>query len=97
MTTQQPFLKDPAERQDYSIDWATDGYLAVGETISVSTWSFPSGITQYSTPSVNGTGQITTIWLTGGTHGEEYLVANTITTTASRIAERSIKIICRNQ
>lgn len=94
MTT-EPFLKDPQERQDYTVDWAANDYLADGETIASSTWTVPSGITQYSTAS--NTNTATTIWLEGGTHGEEYYIVNNIETSNGRIAERSIKIICRNR
>jgi hypothetical protein len=93
----QTFIKDPDERQDYSVDWTTEGYLASGETISASSWTVPAGVTQYGIATVNGAATIATIWLSGGTHGQEYYVANKITTTSGRIAERSIKIICRNQ
>lgn len=86
------FLKDPGEKLDYPITWSD--YLTEGETISSSAWSLPSGITQ---DSVSSTTTSATIWLTGGTHGEEYLVTNQITTSAGRIAERSIKILCRNR
>jgi hypothetical protein len=86
-------LKDPDERLDYTEDW-DDEYLAVGETISSVTYTVPSGITNYSTSNTTTT---TTIWLSGGTHGQEYLVSTRITTSAGRIAERSIKIIVRNR
>lgn len=87
------FIKDPGERQDYVIDW-DDEYLAVGETISSSSWSVPSGLTNYSTSNSTTTA---TIWLSGGTHGQEYLVTNQVTTSAGRIAERSIKILVRER
>lgn len=86
------FVKDPDERLDYTELW-TD-FLASGETISSVSWTVPSGLTNYSTSNTTTTA---TIWLTGGTHGQEYLVAGKVTTSASRIAERSFKIICRNK
>lgn len=86
------FVKDPDERLDYEEDWAD--FLAVAETISSVAWTVPSGLTNYSTSNTTTTA---TIWLTGGTHGQEYLVAGKITTSAGRIAERSFKIICRNR
>lgn len=92
MTT---FIKDPDERLDYTMDWDVLDYLAAGETIATSAWSVPAGITQYGTAS--NTTTTATIWLEGGTHGQEYIVSNLITTSASRKAERSIKIVCRNR
>lgn len=87
------YLKDPDERLDYTVSWSD--YLAVGETISSSSWTVPSGITQYQ--SATNTNTTATIWLSGGTHGEEYLVTNQITTSAGRIAERSLNIVVRNR
>lgn len=92
MTT-DPYLKDPASRESYSINW--NDYLVGAETISASTWAFPDDLTQYSTPT-NAAG-ITSIWLTGGEHGEEYTVTNQITTSTGRIDERSLKILCRER
>jgi hypothetical protein len=89
------FIKDPGERLDYTIDWQIDGYLETGETISTSTWTVASGITQFG--SATATGTSATIWLEGGTHGQEYLATNQIVTSEGRRAERSIKIICRNR
>lgn len=83
------FSKDPSEKLDYTLDW--DDRLAVGETISASTWSVPAGITQ-STPSPSFTTTTTTIWLTGGTAGTNYQVTNHVTTSAGREYERSIFI-----
>lgn len=86
------FLKDPQERLDYVENW-TDWLN--GDTIASSAWTVPSGISQYG--SATNTTTSATIWLTGGTHGQEYLVTNTITTTGGRIGERSLKILVRHQ
>ena len=92
MTT---FIKDPEERLDYTLDWDSLDYLATSETISLSAWSVPTGITQFGT--ATNTTTTATIWLEGGTHGQEYIVSNLVTTSSGRKAERSIKIICRNR
>lgn len=84
------FRKDPDAKLDYGIDWNTDGYLATGETISASTWTVPTGITEVSS---EFSGTVTKIWLSGGTAGETYTIANRITTTAGRIDERSFDIV----
>ncbi len=78
------FVKDPDSNLDYGFDWS--GWLADGETISTSTWSVPAGLTAGAS-SHAGTG--TTIWLSGGTEGNEYRVTNRIETSAGRIDERS--------
>lgn len=83
------FLHDPTAVLDYVVDWTA--WLASGETISVSTWTVPAGITQTTpAPSTNGTKD--TIWLTGGTIGTEYTITNHITTTAGRQNERSFVV-----
>jgi hypothetical protein len=86
------YPKAPNEVLDYTIDWSD--FLAEGEAISASTFTAASGITKDSQSNSNNAA---TVWLSGGTHGQEYVVKNTITTSASRTAERSIKIICRNR
>lgn len=89
------YLKDPGEKLDYTVNWAD--FLAVGETIpdaGSSTWTVPSGLTNHTT---SRTTTAATIWLSGGTHGEEYVVTNQITTSSGRIAERSIKLIVRSR
>jgi len=85
------FLKDPSDRTDYGFDW-TD-WLA-GDTISASAWTLPTGLTDYSD---SNTTTSTTIWITGGTHGTDYLITNQITTAGARIKQRSIKIMVREQ
>ena len=81
------FLKDPDETLDYSVDWSE--WLAVGETIVTSTWTAPTGITKGSDTK---TTTVCTVWLSGGTAGLVYTVANKISTTSGRIAERSLFI-----
>lgn len=81
------YTKDPAAVLDYGIDWSA--WLDT-DAISTSTWTVPSGITQDSSTSDTTT---TTVWLSGGTVGQSYLVTNRITTTAGRTDERTIRIV----
>jgi hypothetical protein len=83
------FMKDPDAKLDYKIDWTA--WLASGETVSVSTWTVPSGITKDS-DSITDAGASTTIWLSGGTVGTDYSLTNHITTSASREDDRTIKV-----
>lgn len=84
----QTFRKDPDSVLDYGIDWST--WLASGETISTSAWTVPTGITKDS----DSKGDTSTlVWLSGGTAGVVYTLANKITTSDSRTVERSIEII----
>lgn len=88
MTTIQTFRKDPDSVLDYGVDWST--WLASGETISTSTWTVPAGITKDSDSKGDNS---TLIWLSDGTAGIVYTLANKITTSDSRTVERSIEII----
>jgi len=82
-------IKDPNAVLDYSIDWST--WLATSETISASSWTVPTGITQ-TTPAPSFTNTVTTIWLLGGTAGTTYTLTNHITTNQGRQDDRSITI-----
>lgn len=84
-------LKDPAAVLDYGIDWSA---WLNGDTISTSTWTVPSGITQASESETTTTA---TIWLSGGTAGTDYLVTNKIVTHGGRTDERTIKISVTNR
>jgi len=78
--------KDPDELQDYTIDWAA---LLGTDTISTSTWTVPSGLTSSATSKTTTTA---TVWLSGGTGGQEYEVMNEITTVAGRTYQKTIVI-----
>ena len=84
--------KDPQAVLDYGFDWSD--WLAVGETVSTSSWAVEAGITKDSDTNDSTT---TTIWLSGGTAGEDYTVTNTIVTSASRTDERSIIVFVRER
>ena len=87
----QSFIKDPNAVLDYTVDW--EEWLDT-DTISTSTWSVPSGITQDSESESTTT---TTIWLSGGTDGFVYACKNTIVTTNGRTEERTIWITCQHK
>lgn len=80
--------KDPDDVVDYSVDW-TD-WLA-GDTIATSVWVVPTGITKDS--DTNDTTSAT-IWLSGGTEGDDYQLTNRITTAAGRTKDKSFTITC---
>lgn len=88
------YIKDPQAVLDYGFDWQADGYLASGETISTSTWTAATGLTVQSSSNTTTT---TTVWLSGGTHGEDYLITNRIVTNGGRTDERSQLIRCRHR
>lgn len=84
--------KDPDSKLDYTVDWTS--WLTCGETISTSSWVVETGVTQVSTANTN---YAATIWLSGGTAGNEYTVTNRITTSAGRIEDRSFVLFVRER
>ena len=79
--------KDPSDVVDYTLDWSD--VLSGSEVISTSTWTVPAGITKDSDSEADTT---TTIFLSGGTAGEEYQITNRIVTdnATARTYEKSI-------
>ena len=86
LTLQNP-LKDPSAVLDYVFDWTE--WLATGETITDHTITADTGITVDSSTESDGK---VTVWLSGGTAGQNYKVACLITTSAGRTDERTIWI-----
>ena len=81
------FKKRAAAVLDYNVDW-TD-WLESGDTIQTSVWTVEPGITQ---DSESETGQVATIWLSGGMAGRSYRVTNQIVTTAGRTNDQPMII-----
>ena len=88
------FQKDPSEKLDYVLNWAT---ALAGDTISGSnsTWVTPAGLTQELSPAPSNTTTTTTVWLSGGTSPTDYHVENTIVTTGGRTLQAHILIQVR--
>ena len=85
-------MKDLDAVLDYAFDWSS--WLAGSETISSHVVTVDTGITKDSDSESAG---IVTAWLSGGTHGSDYIVACKIITNLSRTDERSINIRCRER
>lgn len=84
--------KDPDATLDWRFDW-TD-WLDTGETISDSVMTVSAGLVKDSDSHSLSSA---TVWLSGGTAGSVYSVANKITTSAGRIDERTITIRVTNR
>ncbi|MDH5528310.1 MAG: hypothetical protein OEY97_13520 [Nitrospirota bacterium] len=90
--TEIPAAKDPADNTQYRLDWGPL-LTALGETIQSSVWTVESGLTAgISTVSPPGAPTMAEIWLSGGTAGWSYEVANTITTNTARVLRRSMVV-----
>ena len=88
------FVKDPSDVLDYVIDWSAQMTEDGADTIALSTWTVPTGITQDSESETTTTA---TIWLSSGVDGTDYDCANKIVTAAARTYERTITIQVRNR
>jgi hypothetical protein len=81
------FLKAPADVLDYEWDWSQ--WLPTGDTISAVTWTVASGLTLETSPAASHTTTTATVWLGGGTAGQQYAVTCQITTAAGRISQNT--------
>ena len=91
--TEKTLIKDPDAVLDYAIDWGSE-WLCIGESINSYIITVDTGLTKDSNSEVGG---IITMWLSGGTAEEDYVVACKIVTSAGRTEERSILIRCRER
>lgn len=82
------FIQDPDALLDYAVDWSD--YLATGDFIVSAETSAQSGIT---IASQSFTSAIHTIFLEGGTEGEEYEITSRIFTNGGRRDDRTFLII----
>lgn len=84
--------KDPDEVLDYQFNW-TDR-LEAGETIATSTMLVASG--DVVIDSESNLGEVTTVWLSGGTDSTVSIITNRITTSALRTYEESARLRIRS-
>lgn len=84
--------KDPNDILDYRVNWSK--WLSpTDDTLLLSDWIVPEGIEMDSESSDTTTA---TIWLSGGTAGEDYQLTNRITTAQGRQRDRTITIRVRD-
>jgi hypothetical protein len=86
-TTSDLFTKDPQAVLDYEFDWSA--WLDVGETITTSTVSVPTGIVLDSHSELGG---VVIAWLSGGTAGVLYRVVSHVVTSSGRQDDRTIRV-----
>jgi hypothetical protein len=86
-----PVVKDPDASLPYGLLWAD---WLEGDTIAASTWIVDDGITVVSD---SNSADTTTVVLSGGVEGRQYLATNRITTAAGHTDDRSITFIMRQR
>jgi hypothetical protein len=82
------FTKQPADVQDYDIDYS-EWLAGFSDTGSSATVTVDTGITLNMYTLLNG---VVKVWLAGGTSGETYKVTTTLTTSGGRTKQAEIRI-----
>lgn len=85
------FVKDPDATLDYTFNW---GPWLDGDTISTSVWTLE---TPLSSVSESKTDTTATIFISGGTHLQDYSATNRITTVSGRTDDRTFTLRIRNK
>jgi hypothetical protein len=88
----QDWIKDPDADLPWHFDWSD--WLEDGESITASVMTASAGIVTHD-PGFSTTD--TVVWVSGGTVGTVYTVANRITTSQLKIDERTIRIRVQNR
>lgn len=83
--------KRPDEVADYQLDFSSN--LDSGDTISTDTWTVPTGITEDSNSNDTTTA---TVWLSGGTAGQKYLIQCQVVTAQGRTKDRQFRVYVKN-
>lgn len=82
------FTKQPADVQDYDIDF--NAYLSsMGDTALSHTVTADAGLSVMSSTLNSG---VVKVWLSGGTDGVQYKVTATLTTAAGRVKQAEIVV-----
>jgi hypothetical protein len=83
--------KDPNDEVDYQVDWT---HLLGADSIATSQWNIPDGLTGVS---MSKTMTTTTVFVNGGTSGEDYTIINRVVTGDGRTFERYVIVPVREQ
>jgi hypothetical protein len=88
-------FKGPDGNDPVSLDYVHDLTAELGtDTISTSTWALDSGITKDSDST---TTTAATIWVSGGTLGMTYRLANTAVTVSGRVHVKAFYLRIQEQ
>jgi hypothetical protein len=94
MAVIKTFSKDPAAKLDFLFDWSA--WLPIGDTISTSAWAIDvapdASLAIAGSPAPSNTTTTTTVWLTGGTLGQRYVLRNRVVTVGGRTEDKSAAV-----
>lgn len=87
------FSKDAAEVLDFGYDWSPS--LETDEVILTSSWAASSVDITLDSDEIDADETSTTVWVSDGNAGEEYILTNTITTDGlrTRVGEIYITVL----
>lgn len=96
----------PPETIDYAFDWtmpaansddqAAQYQLETDEIITSSIWIANGIDILFPASSIQNSGTLTVVWLSGGIAGNSYIVTNTVTTSLGRIYTASFNVVVGN-
>ena len=92
MSNTSEFTHGVGSNLDYGFNWSA--WLAVGETITQSTWTVTTGIV-LTNQLISGS--TTSTFASGGEASKIYQLYNTITTSADRIDSRTLTLSCKKR
>ena len=85
------YLKDPASRIDYAMDWAREA--AAGQSIVASTWTVAPAEAGGLEIEDDSFGQLRSkVRISGGIAGHVYALTNRVTLSDTKIDERSLTL-----
>lgn len=98
MTLEQ-WTKDPDDRLDWAWPFRDPDHpwLQGAETITAHEVVVEGPDAALTVAESSTDGETVTVWLAGGTLGADYTVTVRATTSAGRIVDRSIRILCRTR
>jgi hypothetical protein len=85
--------KPPGDLDSFTLDftkWVTPGDTIVSAAVATS----PSDLVVSGSPTIDSTGLLVSVWLTGGTSSTDYTVSFTVVTALGRHATRSAHLYC---
>lgn len=85
---------DPQAVLDYAFDWATNGWLAAGETIAAYALSQTGGVVLNSDEEADG---VVRVVVSGGTADTEAMVTCHIETSEAREDDRTIVLMVQHR
>ena len=86
--------KAPADSCDFGFDWTAQLALSEpGDRVMGATWTVPAGLTAGAK---GVTDTRSTIWLAGGTAGQDYEVSCTVSMASGRVLRRTARLPVRS-